>query len=1020
MWRVMLAEWLLRHRRSLLFLVAALVLSGAGALAILPVSLFPSISFPRIAVTIDAGDRPATQMEIQITRRIEQALRSIPGVRDIRSTTSRGSAEVSVNFAWGTDMNSALLQSQASIGQVLPSLPAGIKFLTRRMNPEVFPVMALSLVSEKIGPIELRDLAQYQLAPLLSTVTGVARVEVQGGKSEEFRVSADPDRLLAHGLTIADVAKALVVSNVLTAVGRLEDHYRLFLILSDTRFETLEQIRHTILKSGDDGLVELEDVATVGRAEAREWQSVVADGSPAVLMPIYQQPAANTVQIGKDLVAKLQGFHDRLPAGVTINTWYDQGSLVSQSATSVRDAILIGAGLAALVLLVFLRNLKVTVIAVVIVPAVLAATGLLLYVLGMSLNIMTLGGAAAAVGLIIDDTIVMVEHIVRRLRNVQSPAGHVMAAAREFTRPLAASSASTVIIFLPLAFLTDVTGAFFKALSLTMAGALVISFLMAWLVVPLLAERLLGEADARRDENGSLTRRTQRWYGDRLEAALRRPWLILLFVAPLAGIGYLAFTQVGSGFMPAMDEGGFGLDYRTPAGTSLSETDRVLRQIGAILKTTPEVSTYSRRTGLQLGGGVTEANSGDFFIRLKPPPRRAIDEVMTEVRQRIAHSVPGVEIEMSQLMEDLIGDLTSVPEPIEVKLFADDPDQLLTLAPTIAEAIGQVPGVVDVKNGIVLAGDALDIKVDRAKAALENITPEDVTAQIGDYLSGAVAGETQEGVKMVGIRVWMPSDGRRTVDQVDRLLLRAADGHVLPLRRIASVNTVIGQPEITRENLKRMVAVTARIEGRSLGAAAADVERVLTGGNLIPKTVYYELGGLYQQQQIAMRDLTIVFIAAVVLVFALLLFLYESFAIALSILAMPLLAVGAVFVGLWVTGTDRNITAMMGLTMVIGIVAEIAIFYFSEYELLERNGHDTAHLVTAGINRMRPIAMTTIAAILALLPLSIGLGQGSAMLQPLAIAIISGLIVQMPLVLWVMPVLFAFLNKRWGKRRAGM
>jgi CzcA family heavy metal efflux pump len=1006
---VALSEVVLRHRRSVLFLVAALVLAGAGSLLTLPAALFPQVAFPRIAISVDAGDRPADQMEIQVTRPIEQALRSIPGLADIRSTSTRGTADISVNFAWGTDMVSALLQVQAALSQLEPSLPPGTKFLVRRMDPTVFPVMALSLVSDTVGPIALRDLAEYQLAPLLSTVTGVARVAVQGGEIEELRVSVEPDRLRAHALTIADVATALAASNVLSAVGRIEDHFHLFLILSDTRFTTLDQIRHTILKSGDDGLVELEDVATVGRAEAPAWQRVVADGRPAVLLPIYQQPDGNTVQIGRDLAQKLESFHDRLPAGVTIRSWYDQGALVAQSAASVRDAILIGAGLAAFVLLLFLHSLRITAIAVVVLPAVLAATGLLLYVFGMSLNIMTLGGAAAAVGLIIDDTIVMAEHIMRRLRAAPAAAGRIMAAAREFTRPLAASSASTVIIFLPLAFLTGVSGSFFKALSLTMAGALVISFLMAWLVVPLLAEQLLGEKEARREEHRAAMLRAERWYAAVLGAGLHRRWLILLFVVPLVALGYLAFAKVGSGFMPSMDEGGFVLDYRMPAGTSLSETDRILRQVGAILREIPEVMTWSRRTGLGLGGSINEANEGDFFVRLKPPPRRDIEAVMEDLRGRVARSVPGLQIEMSQLMEDLIGDLTAVPQPIEVKLFSDDAQQLLSLAPRVAEAVAKLPGIVDVKDGIVLAGDALDIKVDRAKAALEGVTPEAVTGQLADYLSGTVPSAVQEGIKMVGIRVWVPQDDRGTVEQVRKLPLRASDGHVLPLSRIASVDAVIGQPQITRENLKRMVAVTARIENRSLGAAAADVKDALAQSELIPKSVTVELGGLYQQQQIAMRDLTIVFVAAVALVFALLLFLYESFAIALSILAMPLLSLGAVFIGLWLTGTERNITAMMGLTMVIGIVAEIAIFYFSEYELLLREGRSAEPLIDAGVNRLRPIAMTTIAAILALLPLGLALGQGSAMLKPLAIAIISGLIVQMPLVLWVMPVLYAVL-----------
>ncbi|MGH7042029.1 MAG: efflux RND transporter permease subunit [Acetobacteraceae bacterium] len=487
---------------------------------------------------------------------------------------------------------------------------------------------------------------------------------------------------------------------------------------------------------------------------------------------------------------------------------------------------------------------------------------------------------------------------------------------------------------------------------------------------------------------------------------MRRPWLAIVALLPLVGIGYFAFARVGSGFLPPMDEGGFVLDYRMPAGTSLTETDRVLRQIGAILMSTPAVSTYSRRTGLQMGGGLTEAYTGDFFVRLKPKPRPPIWQVMTGVKDRIARTVPGIDVDTSQLMEDLIGDLTAVPQPIEVKLFAESAGQLLPLAPKVAAAISKVPGIVSVRDGIVLAGDALQVKVSRDRAALEGMTPQEVTAQLADYVSGVVPTKVEEPVKMIGIRVWVPRQFRSNLEDLKHLLLRAPDGHMVPLGRVATITTVTGQPEITRENLRPMIGVTARLEpGRSLGKEAAAVERVLNSGHLLPAGVTYEMGGIYAQQQIAIRDLTAVFLAALLLVFTLMLFLYERFLTALMILAMQLLAVLAVFIGLWLTGTQRDITAMMGLTMIIGIVTEIAIFFFSEYDVIDVPDR-RARLIEAGVNRFRPIAMTTIAAILALLPLALGIGEGAALLRPLAIAIISGLLVQMPLVLWVMPVGF--------------
>ncbi|TAK07845.1 MAG: efflux RND transporter permease subunit [Candidatus Manganitrophaceae bacterium] len=1005
------AQWMHAHRRSILFLLVMSALAGAVCSFYLSVSLFPQVSFPRVVASLDAGDRPAERMAIEVAWPIEEIVRSIPGVLNVRSTTSRGSAEISIDFDWGEDMVAALLQVESAINRRVSTLPQGTTFTVRRMDPTVFPVLAYSLTSDVRSLVELRDLALYQLRPLLATVKGVAEVGIQGGEQEEYRVTIDPARLASYGLSIADVANALSAANIVTAVGRLEDHYKLYLVVFDTRFFSMSQIRDTVLRSGEDGIVLLEDVSTVSRETVPQWIRVTAEGRDAVTFQIYQQPGGNTVQIAREIKGKLAEFTKRLPPDVKIAGWYDQSHLILDSAASVRDAILIGVVLAALILLLFLRNLKVTLIVMIAVPSVLAATALVLYLFHMSFNIMTLGGMAVAVGLIIDDAIVMVEHITRRLRDGSgAPHQRVMQAAREMTKPLVGSSASTIVIFAPLAFLSGVSGAFFKALSLTMAASLFISFFVAWFAVPLLSDRLLGEKDAEQKGKGALTEKLHRRYHDAISFVLAKPLWLLLGIFPLILLGWLGFKRTGSGFMPVMDEGGFILDYRTPSGTSLSETDRLLRQVESILQSTPEVETYSRRSGLQLGGGLTEANEGDFFVRLKSFPRRPIEAVMDGVRTRVEKTIPGLEIEMAQLMEDLIGDLTAVPQPIEIKLFSDDGPLLRRLGPQVAEAVGKVSGVVDVRNGVVLAGDALDIKVDRVKASLEGVDPEAVTKMVSDYLSGVVTTQIERDPKLIGVRVWVPNEVRATERSVQNLLLRAPGGPLFPLKRIGSVSVITGQPQIRRDNLKRMIAVTGRINGRDVGSTVRDVKAVLGRSGLLPQGVYYSLGGLYSQQQTAFAGLMAVFAAAVLLAFLLLLILYERFRVALAVLAMPLLATAAVLIGLWLTGTEINISSMMGMTMIVGIVTESAIFYVSEYEDLAGGVGRRQALIAAGQNRMQPIAMTTLAAILALMPLALGIGQGSAMQQPLAIAIISGLFVQLPLLLIALPVFLVVLG----------
>ncbi len=1021
-----LAPWAQQNARAIIFVLALLAVAGAASVLRLPVLLFPQVSFPRVRASLNAGDRPAERMVIEVTRPVEEAVRAIPGVVGVRSTSSRGSADVDVDFAWGHDMVAAESQVNEAIGRIAGSLQTSVVFDVHRMDPTVFPVIAYSLTSDSRSLVDLRNLAFYQLRPALSAVAGVGKVGVQGGEIEERRVVVDQGRLDSLSMTLDDVAKALSASNVLIAVGRMQDHDKLYLVISDTRFKTLDQINQTILRSGSDGVVRLDDVATVRPDTEPQYTRVTADGHDAVLFSIFQQPGGNTVQIAKEIKAKLKTLQNSLPelkdGSVKVANWYDQSGLILASESSVRDAIAIGIVLAAGVLLLFLRNWKITLIATLAVPAVLATALLLLYVMNMSLNIMTLGGMAAAVGLIIDDGIVMVEHIMRRVGNTGGAPGtpesqapstqaspaetsvrtRIVNATTEFTRPLVGSSSSTIIIFAPLAFLSGVTGAFFKALSLTMAGGLFISLLFAWFAVPILAALALGKKDSVTKESGAMTRRLNGGYESLMAALLRRPWMILLIVLPLLVIGWLALGRVKSGFMPGMDEGGFILDYNAPPGTSLVETDRELRQVEQILKANRAVQTYSRRTGLQLGGAITEANQGDFFVRLKPFPRPAIDAVMSDVRQKVAQTVPALRIETSQLMEDLIGDLTGVPQPVDVKLFSPDESALLATASKVEKALGSVKGVIEVK-GIVRAGDALNIEVDRVKAALEGMEPDSITKLLDGYLSGRVTTYVQQGPRLLGVRVWVPADMRMTERDVRNLQLRAPDGHLFPLKRVATLSVAAGQPQITRENLERMAGVTGQIEGRDLGSVMADVKQALAQPGLLPQGMTYTLGGTYERQQQSFKGLLKVMIAALLLVFILLLFLYARFLVALAIMVIILLAISTVFLGLLVTGTELDIMSIMGMTMIVGIVTETAIFYYTEYAEMPAGDATAKRLITAGIGRIRAIAMTTIAAILSLMTLALGIGQGSALLQPLAIAIITGLIAQFPLVLIVLP-----------------
>ena len=758
-------------------------------------------------------------------------------------------------------------------------------------------------------------------------------------------------------------------------------------------------------------------MATIQPSAEPNFTRITSNGRDAVLINIHQSPSGDTVRIVKAIQARLKDAN--LPASITVTPFYDQSELVTGAADSVRDAILLGAVLAGLVLFVFLRSVRLMLMTGLMLPAVLAATCLALYALGMSFNMMTLGGMAAAVGLVVDDAVVMLEHMMRRMQEGEArDRRSLLHAAAEMGRPLLGSTGATIIVFLPLAFISGVTGGFFKALAVTMVASLVVSLLYARFVIPLMAAYWLRDKDAEAAEkaNGFLGRLVSAYdWGHR--RAFARPGLfaaVILLV--MAAIGGLAWTQVPSGFMPKMDEGGFILDYKAQSGAALSDTDRLLRQVETIISQTPEVASYSRRTGAQLGGGLTEADEGDYFIRLKVGSRRPIEEVMADIRQKVEAQVPGIEIETAQLMEDLIGDLTAVPQPIEVKLFGYDPAVLSDSAQKVGAAIGKIPGVVEVVDGQRVAGDAIRITVDPGAASQAGLDADAVSNQLEALIGGTQATAVRIGEQLVNVRVRGPESLRARADMLAQLPLTAADGHMVRVGQIAKVSIEAGETQLTREDLAPFVGVTARLEGRDLGSAMKVVRADVAALHL-PASVRVDYGGLYAEQQKSFQDLAMVFTAALLLSALLLTYLFERISLTIAALATVLLSVCAVLGGLWVTGIELDISALMGLTMVVGMVTELVIFYLAEIDL--SGGITVEALAEAGRKRLRPILMSALIAILTLSPLALGLSRGSGLQQPLATAIIFGLAASVPLLLLFLPaVILAISGVRSEKKRA--
>lgn len=1001
-----------KHARSIWLAVILLALAGVVSATRLPVGLFPNIDYPRVVVSVDAGDRDAAQMEAEITRPVEIGLRAVPGVTGVRSVTSRGSAEVALNFQWGDDMVAAAQSTQGALATLLPTLPPGTNFNVRRSDPTIFPVTGFALTSDSLAPEALRSLAELKILPALTSVEGVAGVDILGSSPREFAVDVDPSRLQSLGISLSDVVATLGKANMVRGLGKIEDRHRLYLVLLENRVAGASDLAAVPVKAaaGGSGVVTLGQIATITPSTAPAFSRVTSDGKQAVLVNVRQALKGDTVAIVKAVDTRLAELH--LPPSVKVTTFYDQSELVVGAANAVRDAILMGAVLAGIVLFVFLRSGRLMVITGLMLPAVLAATCLLLFALGMSFNMMTLGGMAAAVGLVVDDAVVMLEHMMRRMQEQRlSEPQSLLGAAAEMGMPLLGSTTATIVVFLPLAFISGVTGGFFKALAVTMVAALLISLLFARFVIPLVAAHWLREKDAESaDRANSILDPLLTRYGRASGRALGRPVLFAVVVAALLAVsGYVAWRNVPSGFMPKMDEGGFVLDYKAQPGASLEDTDALLRRVETIISATPEVASYSRRTGVQLGGGLTEADEGDYFIRLKGGSRRSIEAVMTSMREKIAAEVPGLQVELIQLMEDLIGDLTAVPQPIEVKLFGDDKAALEAAAKTIGARIGKISGVVEVIDGLRVAGDAISIAVDPGAAAQYGLDPDSIAAQLETAIGGTAATQVRIGAQLIDVRVRAPEDLRSDVARIENLPLIAPGGSSVRLAAVATVSVQSGQKQLTRENLAPYIAVTARLEGRDLGSAMTEIKSAVAGLKL-PASVRVDYGGLYAEQQKSFADLSLVFGAALLLSALLITLLFERAGWTVAAIATVLLTAAAVMIGLWIMGIELNISALMGLTMVVGMVAELVIFFLAE---IERDKPVTAAaLLEAGKKRLRPILMSALIAVLTLAPLALGISRGAGLQQPLATAIIFGLIAAVPLVLFFLPAVLLALAPR--------
>jgi cobalt-zinc-cadmium resistance protein CzcA len=1019
------------YKKPILFVSALLLLAGIYSYTQMKTNLFPEVLFPRITIIADAGQQPVDRMMITVTKPLESAVKKVQGATLVKSSTSRGSCAIDVYFKWGLDIYALKTQVESRINEIKGFLPQGTVISTEAMNQSIFPVYGFTLESKTHSRIALRDVANLTVRPMFSQVDGISNVVVQGGKTKEFVIRPDAAKMSALNMTIDDIKSAFDKTNFVAGNGEVGACNRLYLTLTDTRINSIDRLRQQIIRNTGNRIVRLADIATVDVEEQQEFLKINADGNDAVLIDLVKQPGVNLIDFAHRVDVQAKNITEQLPAGYELKPYYNQSTFVSDSINSVIQTIFEGLLLAIVVMVLFLRSWRASTAVLLTIPVTFAFSILLCYAAGVTINIMSLGAIAASVGLVIDDAIVIIEQIYRD--HEEHPSSNrftvVRHALHDLFPAMVASSLSTIVIYFPFQLMSGLAGSFFKELSLTMQLTLLASFFVTWLLLPTL-HLVIGyrkalspkQSDAKQLEEASI--RKVHW----LTRVYRHPAAAIAFVCLLVGLGIYSYGHVKSGFLPDLDEGSIVLDYHSPVGTDVEETDRLCREMERIIMSHPEVETYSRRTAFGMSFSVKPCNYGDYLIQLKKGHKKTTPEVISELRQQISRQVPVMTIDFGQRISDLLGDLMSTPKPIEVKIFGNDYPELVKICQQVETLMRHTPGIVDIDNGIVPEGSSLVFEPDEARLSQFGISLTDFQQQLQAYIGGipmseqgAVGdlnpsqagmtgglqiGSIQDGEQMRRVLLRFTSYDKNSPQQLRQAMIFLPDGTTRPLEFFAQVKVVPGEIEQRRENLKSNVTLTARLENRDLGSAVAELQHTFKNKLALPKGYSISYGGAYSEQQQSFKELSLILALAVLLVFTTLMFMFRKWLISLYILFIAIIGICGSLTALWLTSIPLNVSSYTGIIMIVGIIAENAIFTVNQYNMNRRNGNKVNESVDYAIAlRIRPKLMTAIGAVLALMPLALGLDTGTQMQQPLAVAVIGGFVVALPLLLIVLPCL---------------
>ncbi|SHM55526.1 efflux RND transporter permease subunit [Mucilaginibacter sp. OK098] len=991
------------YRKPLMMVLSLILMGGIFSYTKLQTSLFPEITFPKIKVIADAGLQPVNKMMITVTKPLENAIKQVPDLQMVRSTTSRGSAEISAYMNWSADIDLSKQQIESQISKIQNSLPPDVNISVEKMNPSILPVSGYTLESHERSPIELKQLATFTVKPFLSQVSGVSEIRIIGGKTKEYWLVLNQVKMTSLSLTPDMISNALSQTNFIKSEGYLSDYKMLYLTVTDATVSAKDQLENIVVSNNSKRVIQLKDIAAIQINEGIEYTKINANGHDGVLVAVIKQPNANLITLSTDITAKVAALQKILPKDVTIKPYYVQADFVNDSVKSVTDSVWIGLLLAIIVAIIFLRSLKASATILITIPVTLGLTLIVLYIIGYSFNIMTLGAIAAAIGLIIDDAIVVVEQIHRtHEEHPTEPTSRLLKKAIDYLFPaMVGSSVSTIVIFVPFLLMTGVAGAYFKVMTNTMIITLICSFIVTWIGLPViylfLTRNHHNNSTDVKEETHEVKR--QGW----VSFFILRPFISIVIMLALIAIIVFIPSNLKTGFLPDMDEGSIVLDYSSPPGTSLQETDRMLREVEKTISKHPDVATYSRRTGTQMGFFITEPNTGDYLIQLKKNRAKTTEEVTSDIRAEIEKTQPALRVDFGQVITDMLGDLMSSTQPIEIKVFGDDQQTLQQLSKQVAAEVTAVKGTADVFDGIVIAGPSVSILPNFTKLAQYGVTPNNLQFQAQTALDGNVVGNLYEPLQLSPIRMVYPGNRYLNITAIKNLNIFLNNGRLVPISQLATVDIKPGDAEINRQDLQSMGVITARLENSDLGTVIPAIQKNISQKIILPRGYHIEYGGAYAEQQQSFKELLIILITSSLLVFGVILFLFKQFRIAFLILVMAVLGIAGSFLALYLTNTPLNVGSYTGLIMIVGIIGENAIFTFLQFRESAREKTVDEAIIYSISTRLRPKLMTALGAIIALTPLALGIGAGAQLHQPLAIAVIGGFLVALPLLLIVLP-----------------